>query len=151
MTDSSNRQHALVEEVRDRLEENNALVSAGNAITSKIKETLMFEWFTQFGAEIKGFMLRIININIATYNTVISTQGVISGGLQRPLTHELFILEDAIRRISPVHMQFINSWDAFDAVLELQFRKIQGHTKVKRREYTLQEHSTKRGISRSRH
>jgi hypothetical protein len=140
----------LLQEVWDRLEENNALVYASNTITSKFKEALRFEWFTQFGAEIKDFMLRIININIATYNTVISIQGVISGGLQRSLAHEPFLLEDVIGRISPVHVQFINSWDAFDAVLELRFRKIQGHTKVKRKEYTLQEHATKREISRSR-
>ncbi|CZR54486.1 uncharacterized protein PAC_04370 [Phialocephala subalpina] len=150
LRESSNRQNALIQKFRDRLEENNALVSARNAITSKFKEALRFESFTQFGAEIKDFMLRIININIATYNTVISIQGVIFGG-QRSLTHEPFILEDAIGRISPVHMQFINSWDAFDAVFELRFRKIQGHTKVKHREYTLQEHSTKREISRTRH
>lgn len=115
--DSSNRQNALLEEARDRLEENNALVSAGNAITSKIKKTLRFEWFVQFGAEIIDFMLKIINIDIATYNIVISIQEVISGGLQRSLTHEPFILEDSIGRISPVHLQLIHSWDAFDAVL----------------------------------
>ena len=150
LSSSSNQQNALIQEVRDRLEENNALVSASNAMTSKFREVLKFEWFTQFGAEIKGLMLRIININIATYNTVISIQEVISGGLQRSLAHEPFILEDAIGRISPVHLQFINSWDAFDAVLELRFRKIQGHSKVKRRAYILQEHSTKREISRTR-
>jgi hypothetical protein len=47
-------------------------------------------------------------------------------------------------------MQFINSWDAFDAVLELRFRKIQGHTKVRRQEYALQEHTTHREILRTR-
>ncbi|KAH7410535.1 hypothetical protein BKA64DRAFT_357102 [Cadophora sp. MPI-SDFR-AT-0126] len=151
LSDSSNRQNALIREVRDQLEETNALVSASHAVTNKIKEALKLKWFNQLGAELKAMMLRIININIATYNSVISIQEVISGGLQRSLTHEPFILEDAIGRISPVHLQFINSWDALDAVLELRFRKIQGHTKVKRREYILQEHSTKREISRTRH
>jgi hypothetical protein len=150
LNDSSNKQNVLLQEVRDRLAENNALVSSGNLMTRKVKEALKFEWFAQFGAEIKDFMLRIIKINIATYNTVISIQGVISGGLERSLAHEPFILEDAIGRISPVHAQFINSWDAFEAVLDIRFRNIQGHTKVKRKEYTLQEHSTKREISRTR-
>lgn len=151
LDDSSNQQSALILEVRDQLEENNALVSASIGITTRLKEALRLDWFTRFGAEMKDMMLRIININIATYNTVISIQGVISGGLQRSLNHEPFILEDAIGRMSPVHMQFINSWEALDAVLELRFRKIQGHAKVKRLEYTFQEHATKRVISRSRH
>ena len=149
LSDSNNQQNALIQEVRDRLKENNTLVSASNTITSKFKEALSFDWFTQFSTEIKGMMLRILNLNIATYNTIISIQGVISGGLQRSLIQEPFILDDAIGRISPVHMQFINSCDAFEAVLELRFSNIQGHTKVKRREYTLQEHSTKREISRA--
>ena len=147
---SSNRQNVLIQQVRDRLEESNALVSASNAIASKFREALTLNWFQRFGAEMKEMMVRIININLATYNTVLSIQRVISGGLQRSLNHEPFILEDAIGRMSPVHMQFINSWDALDAVLELRFRKIQGYAKVKRLEYTFQEHSTKRVISRTR-
>lgn len=147
---SSSQQTALFQEVRDQLRENNALVSASNAIVSKVKDALRLDWVAQFGTDIKEFMTKIITINLATYHTVISIQGIITGGLQRSLNYEPFILEDAIGRIAPVHMQFINSWEAFDAVLELRFRKLQGHTKVRRQEYVLQEHTTHREISRTR-
>lgn len=46
---------------------------------------------------------------------------MIQSGLPTPLECTLlqdpFILEDAIGRVAPVHLQFIESWDAFEAVL----------------------------------
>jgi len=95
-------------------------------------------------------MHRIITMNIATYNAVIAIQGSLSGGLERSLIQEPFILEDAVGRISPVHLQFINSWEAFDAVLDKRFQSVQGHQKIKNREYTLQEYATRREIRRTR-
>lgn len=95
-------------------------------------------------------MRRIFAINIATYKAVMDIQRGLPSHLERCLIQEPFILEDAIGRITPVHLQFINSWDAFDAVLELRFRGVQGYERVRNRQYILQEHSTRRDISRSR-
>jgi hypothetical protein len=143
-------QSVLLVEVREKLQDNNALVSASNSISAKLNGALKFEWFHELGAELKGFMQRIITINIATYNAVIALQGSLASSLEGSLIQEPFILGDAIGRISTVHMQFITSWEAFDAVLDRRFQGVLGHTKVKNREYTLQEHATRREITRSR-
>jgi hypothetical protein len=95
-------------------------------------------------------MRRIFIINIATYRAVIDIQSGLPSRLERSLYEEPFILEDAIGRIAPVHMQFISSWEMFDSVLELRFRDIQGYKKVQNKEYVFQENSTRREIDRSR-
>jgi hypothetical protein len=115
--ETSKAQGSLIVEVRDRLVENNTLISAGNAV--------------------------------ATYKAVIAIQsGGFPSALERTLVQEPFVLEDAIGRMSPVHMQFISSWDAFDAVLEMRFQNMQGHRKVQNKEYVIQECSTRREIRR---
>jgi hypothetical protein len=65
------------------------------------------------------------------------------------LIEEPFILEDPIGRPAPVHLQFITSWDAFNAVLEIRFRSVQGHRKIVQKEYGLQEEVTGREINQS--
>ncbi|KAF4636663.1 hypothetical protein G7Y89_g1430 [Cudoniella acicularis] len=146
--ETSKTQGSLIIEVRDRLEENNRLISAGNTIATKIAEKLRLDWLQQLGSELKSLMERIFVINVATYKAVIAQASGFPSALERTLVQEPFLLEDAIGRISPVHMQFISSWEAFDAVLELRFHKLQGHKKVINKEYVIQEHATRREIRR---
>jgi len=46
--------------------------------------------------------------------------------------------------------EFVSSWAAFDAVLDLLFRDAPGCKKVQNKKYKFQEHSTKRDIARTR-
>lgn len=45
-------------------------------------------------------------------------------------------------------MQFITSWEAFDSVLELRFRGIQGYAMVQNKKYAIHESAAKREINR---
>jgi hypothetical protein len=148
---SLDNQNNILDEVRNRLKDINRLLSAGNTATRKLVNSLRLEWFKQLSLELKTLMWKILTINFATYRTVVAIQAGLPTHLERSLIQEPFILEDAIGRIAPVHLQFIDSWDAFDAVLELRFRDVHGFAKVRKKEYTLQEHATGREIDRSRH
>ncbi|KAM5456233.1 hypothetical protein MaudCBS49596_001254 [Microsporum audouinii] len=54
-------------------------------------------------------------------------------------------LEDAHGRVTPFHVEFINSFEAFQAVLEARFRNVPGWKKVKNMEYVMKEsHSNRR-------
>jgi hypothetical protein len=55
---------------------------------------------------------------------------------------------DACGFEAPFHLEFINSWEAFEAVLEVRF-KDRGLSKIKRREYTLEKAGNHQLISRS--
>lgn len=146
----ANEHLLLLKEVKDQLEKNNQLTQTGNEISTRISSVLKLEWFRQLGEELKNFMRRIFIMNIATYRAVIDIQSGLPSQLERSLYQEPFILEDAIGRVAPVHMQFVSSWEAFDSVLDLRFRDMQGHKKVQNKEYVLQENATRREIDRSR-
>src|SRR5436190_21624377 len=94
-------------------------------------------------------MLNIYRLHVETYRSIINIQSMLSSHSERTLIQEPFILEDAIGRVAPVHLQFISSWEAFDSVLDLRFRDLPGHRKVKRKEFVLQERATSREIDRS--
>ncbi|PVI02417.1 hypothetical protein DM02DRAFT_487375, partial [Periconia macrospinosa] len=134
----------------DRLEETNRLITSGNSISSKIADAVRLDWLRQLGSELKGFMRRIMAMNIATYHAVLSIQSALPSYRERGLIEEPFILEDPIGRVAPVHLQFVTSWDAFNAVLEIRFRNLQGHTKVQKQQYVLQEKATKRDIKQEK-
>lgn len=46
-----------------------------------------------------------------TYNAVISLQARIPGQLDRSWTQDPVILEDALGRVTPFHLEFIDSWE----------------------------------------
>jgi hypothetical protein len=145
--EAQKKQSSDVTEVKDRLEENNRLIST---VATKVSEALRFQWFHQLGSELKSLMNKIFRTNVATYEAVVAIQRVLPSYLERTMFRDPFILEDAIGRISPVHMDFVNSWEAFDAILRLRFQDVQGFKKVQNKEYILQEHATKREIARTR-
>ena len=147
---SLTKQDATLLAISNRLEDTNRLITDGNTVTSKIADALRLDWLRQLGTELKGFMRRIISMNIATYHAVISIQSSLPGRLERSLIEEPFILEDAIGRVAPVHLQFVTSWEAFNAVLELRFKDMQGFEKIKERQYSLQEKATRREIDQNR-
>ncbi|KAI9719370.1 MAG: hypothetical protein M1812_003441 [Candelaria pacifica] len=64
--------------------------------------------------------------------------------LQRPV-----ILLDACGRIAPFHLDFINSKEAFVAVLEVRFKDI-GLEKIQKEEYILEERQRRREIDLSK-
>jgi len=143
---SHDKQESLFQEVRRSMTENNSLLSSIRSTSTKIRTTL--KWFHQLGEELKGVVHSIVKINIATYNAVMSLHAVLPGYSDRILVHQSFTLEDAIGRVAPVHLQFINSWEAFDAVLEARFRTIQGLRKIQAKEYILQEKTSKKEVNR---
>lgn len=147
---SSKNQQVLLNEIKDKLNENDKQIQLGNNATFKILTTLRVGWFRQLGQELKSIMQKIFIVNLATYKTMLDMRGALPSHLERSLYQEPFILEDGIGRIAPVHMQFINSWDAFDSVLESRFRNMQGHLMVQNKEYVIEESATRRDIDRSR-
>jgi hypothetical protein len=88
-------------------------------------------------------MGKIFAMNVVTFRIVAEIRASLPNHSERSLIQEPFILEDAIGRITPVHLQFIASWDAFDSVLEKRFQNVQGHEKVLSKDFVLQ--STSQG------
>jgi hypothetical protein len=154
LAEDGRRTHAALDvhtqawnEVRVKLDDNNRLVSAGNSLSSLMMDRLA--WIQKLGSELKCFSSNVIASNIAIYRQVVALRSAFSKYVDRPLLEEPFLLEDAIGRIAPVHLRFINSWTAFQAVMEIRFQGKQGLRKICRREYVLQESATGRDVDLS--
>lgn len=90
-----------------------------------------------------------LSLNSLIYNELIDIRRTLPDNFDRALIQEPFILEDAIGRVAPVHLQFITSWEAFEAVLERRFHDLEAYEKIRRREFVLQEAATGAEIHRS--
>jgi len=134
----------VLQEVRIRLDDNRQLIESGNSLVSRMMDRL--EWIQKLGSELKRYMSNVIAGNVAIYREVVALRTAFSKQVDRPLLEDPFILEDAIGRVAPVHLRFINSWAAFHAVMEIRFQGKQGLRKIVKKEYVLQESATGREV-----
>ena len=89
-------------------------------------------------------------MNVATYRAILDIRRLLTNHLKRSLLQEPLLLEDAVGRSAPMHLQFITSWDAFDSAVEARFRNLQGYQNIVSKEFVLQDRSTKGDVSRTR-
>jgi ubiquitin domain-containing protein len=129
------------------LSENKQLIEAGNEVGKTSVRYL--SWIQELGLELKNFLCNLISGQLAIQREVLSIRSILCSRISTPLSEEPFILEDALGRVAPVHMRFIMSWAAFNAVLEIRFQDQHGLSKVRRREYILQEEATARKIDQN--
>jgi hypothetical protein len=139
-------QQRALSEIQRRLNENKELLSRSNSIADKATERL--EWLKRLGIRLQKLIYAVIIVNFRIYKEVIAVQRMLANHINRPLAEDPFILEDAMGRIAPVHLRFITSWDAFEAVLQIRFKDTLGSSKVRRGEYVLQESATGKEFDR---
>ena len=141
---------ASLAEIKDGIENANRNIEAANSVLSNLSEALKLDWLRKLGSELKGLVQSAMTINFATYHAVIRLESALPSHLERRLIEDPMILEDPIRRIVPVHLQFITSWEAFNFVLEERFHDREGYKKMKQREYGLQVGNTGKEIEQTR-
>jgi len=125
--------------------------------------SLIFSWKSTLKAILRSFgnlqktcmemsisVRQLLASNSALLRSVQAIESGLPSALERTLFQQPFILEDAIGRIAPIPHQLIESWEAFEKILELRFRGIQGADKVLHREYVFQDHAMGSEIVRSR-
>ena len=90
--------------------------------------------------ELKDLMLKVLKANLQMYDLVLSMQATLPLQIerQRPV---LFL--DACGRLSPIHLEFITSAEAFIAVLKVRFKDA-GLKKIEKGHFVLEEARTKR-------
>lgn len=96
--------------------------------------------------EVKSLVAKILESNMRVFATVLQIQQVLSEipaqvNLQQPV-----ILEDAHGRLAPFHIEFINSFTVFQAVLEARFHDVPGFKKVRNGEYMMQDVASKKTL-----
>ena len=147
---SVDKQRCLLKDIKDQLHENNRLIRAGNTVTAKIMESLRLEWVQNLSLEFKRVIQSIFHTPLLTCKIIRDSRGRPPSHLERCLYQEPFVLEDSHGRIKPIYMDCINSWDAFHAWLDVQFRGLHGHQMVQDKGYVLHEAAANRDIELGR-
>ncbi|KAF8856733.1 hypothetical protein BDZ45DRAFT_745206 [Acephala macrosclerotiorum] len=97
-------------------------------------------------ADLQTIIHNVLDTNMKIYTIVLGMQK-----LQQYIPPQIdrqqpVLFEDAHGRIAPFHVEFINSFAAFQAVMEVRFRHVPGLKKVQNNEYAIQERRSKRNL-----
>ena len=92
--------------------------------------------------DLKELMLKILKTNLQIYDMVINIQSTLPQQVERERP-VLFL--DACGRLSPVHLEFITSTEAFLAVLKVRFKDT-GLQKIEKGQFVLEEARTKQQV-----
>ncbi len=138
----------ILQTVNQHLGSHTSVLSDQRIAMENVAERI--SWISQTCADTQAVLGTLLSLSSQISAAVMTLQTGLPSSLERSLADEPFILEDALGRKAPVHLQFIDSWDALHAVLEIRFQNLQGAEKVAGKEYVLQDHRTGRDILPSR-
>ena len=149
---ASNRtQEGLLQQILTRVDKAVFVSKNTHLALQKALSLTRLSWLRHLGSELMAMMAKVQSITFKTYATVLSLNDKVTWlSSQTILLQEPCILTDALGRPSPLHVQFINCWDALDAVLEIRFRNLPGHDKILHKEYSLIDGQTGREMDRVR-
>ncbi|KAF2432928.1 hypothetical protein EJ08DRAFT_584590 [Tothia fuscella] len=138
---ASDKQSQTLIEVQSKLEENRQLIIT-NAVTGEsILERV--KWIRNLGADLKSLVQSVILGNSTIYKEVMALHQAFRSRVDYSLSEEFFILEDPIGRIAPIHLRFITSWEALDAVMKVRFEgHPEGMDKIRRKQYLIHQDAT---------
>jgi hypothetical protein len=146
-------QDNALKDLQVRLCEVDRRVSAGNNLLLRLTKAARSDWLMQLGQELKALMVKIMAVNLVTYAAVDKVQKSVLNieqnmpALMRPISNDrMFYLEDPIGRRSTITLDFITSWDALRAVLEVRFQGKPGIKKVLKKEYAIQNRATGKDV-----
>ena len=96
--------------------------------------------------DLQALVTNVVESNVKIFTTVLQMQQLLSSLPAQVDRQQPIVFEDAHERIAPFHVEFINSFAAFQAVLEARFEFVPGLKKVKSLEYALQDVASRRKI-----
>lgn len=100
--------------------------------------------------ELQSLVTNVMDSNVKIFTTVLQMQQQLSSLPVQIDRQQPIIFEDAHGRLTPFHIEFINSFEVFQAVLEARFQDVPGLKKVKSHEYAMQDVASRRKIDLTR-
>jgi hypothetical protein len=153
------QQDKLLKEIRSRLDAVDKCILASSSLLVKTVKKARQTWFLQLGQELKTLLFKTLAMNLVIYTSVKRVQSSIldlrqalptPNSLVTPLTHErIFYLRDAIGRESSITLNFITSYDALTAVLQVRFHGMPGLKKIIKNEFAIENRATGKDMDRN--
>jgi hypothetical protein len=106
-------------------------------------------YFFGLGTELKSLMSNILTVNIRSYKILLDLQARVPPEVQPNWTQKPVTLTDALDREVPIHLELINTWDIWEAVLVARFKDVPGEHKIRQKEYALQDRTSQQDIRRN--
>ncbi|CZR63443.1 uncharacterized protein PAC_13340 [Phialocephala subalpina] len=134
------------DQLNQKLDDNRRRLEVQGSVLARLADGMTY--LRTLGTELKNFMTNIWTLSFGSYGILLDLQTRVPREfgpcwIQEPLT-----LTDALGRVAPIHLELINSWEVFEAVLEARFLNFPGDRKIKRREYAISDGSSEQDLVR---
>ncbi|TIC95718.1 hypothetical protein CH35J_007903 [Colletotrichum higginsianum] len=106
------------------------------------------DFISRLGIELKSSTAQLISM-VLTVSAELSSIRTVIMRLERPVSEEFFLLEDATGKVFPIHLRTITSWEAFEYIIVDRFKGRKGAHRIQRKRYSLQKRATRRAVDRS--
>ncbi|KAJ0165190.1 hypothetical protein CTA2_12068 [Colletotrichum tanaceti] len=103
---------------------------------------------SRLAIELKSSTAQLISM-VLTVSAELSSIRAVIMRLERPVSEEFFLLEDATGKVFPIHLRTITSWEAFEYIIVDRFKGKRGAHRIQRKRYSLQDGATRRAVDRS--
>lgn len=138
------------DETRALAKSNNQLLTTQADLLVTISSTVANLSSQQQDSELQHLVQKVLESNMRIFNTVIQIQQLQASLPPQVDRQQPILFEDAHERLTPFHVEFINSFAAFQAVLEVRFSQVPGLKKVRGLEYAMQDTASKKALDLSR-
>lgn len=146
-----------LQSVEDGAKESNALVELNHQLLTTQADIIASISSTLAGLstgdqinEAKSLLLKALESNSMTLNAIMQNQQLQSNIPPQVRFQQPVIFEDAHERRFLFHIEFVNSFTAFQWLLESRFEDVPGLKKVKNLEYAMRDLASKRTVDLSR-
>ncbi|KAL3297026.1 vegetative cell wall protein gp1 [Colletotrichum asianum] len=145
ISDSEKRTAAIIQGT------NQSLMGYLGVIAQQVLSRL--EFVSSLGIDLKNLTTQIMALVLAV-SADLSRIGTVMMWLDRPMSDEHFVFEDATGRVFPIYLRTIMSWEVFEFIIVDRFKGKKGSHRIQKGRYTLQERATVRqqaALSAGRH
>ncbi|KAL9059369.1 MAG: hypothetical protein Q9162_001238 [Coniocarpon cinnabarinum] len=143
-------QQGLLSSILSRIDESMDLSRRTYIALSTVHAVSQRVWLLKFGEKLTAMMSRIQALTFGSYSLLLSVNTKLSYLIdERYATLNICLLTDALGREFRFHLELIDSWVAFDAIMEYHFRSMPGHRKIQTKEFTLLDSRTQSQLNRN--
>ncbi|RDL31861.1 uncharacterized protein BP5553_09263 [Venustampulla echinocandica] len=144
---TAGEQMVILGQMKVAIDKHTSALQVQQRTTTSLAERM--KYLLTLGTELKSFMTRIWTLSFQSYKILIELQTRVPPEFEPCWIQEPLILTDALGRTAPLHLELINNWDVLEAVLDARFKNLPGESKVKQREYALQDRISNRDVKRN--
>ncbi|KAJ4414464.1 hypothetical protein N0V82_007913 [Gnomoniopsis sp. IMI 355080] len=134
------------DETKALAEKNNQLLATQADLLVKVSSTVANLPTQHQNTELQSLVQKVLESNMRIFNTVIQIQQLHASLPPQVDRQQPILFQDAHERLTPFHVEFINSFAAFQAVLEVRFSQVPGLKKVIGLEYAMEDTASKRTL-----